>query len=71
MELPYVQVSKHKQIRLSYEPDGSRGVVTGTLTEDFFDVGPLADIIVLGKVDIFVQQGNKRAEVGFMVQYKL
>ena len=71
MELPYVQVSKHKKIPLSYELDGSSGVVTGTLTEDFFDIGPLADVIVLGKADIFVQQGNKRAEVGFMVQYKL
>jgi len=70
MKVPYVQV-KNKPVRLETQLDENIGVVTGNLSEDFFDVGPLDDVAILGKVDIFVQQGNKRAEVGFFVQYKL
>ena len=70
MKVPYVQV-KNKPVRLETQLDENIGVVTGNLSEEFFYVGLLDDVMILGIVDIFVQQGSKRAEVGFRVQYKL
>ena len=60
MKVPHVQV-KNKPVRLETQPNENIGVVTGNLSEDCFYVGLLDDVVILGKVDIFVQQGNKRA----------
>ena len=60
MKVTHVQV-KNKPVRLETQLDENIGVVTGNLSEDFFYVGLLDDVVILGKVDIFVQQGNKRA----------
>ena len=53
------------------ETVGNVGSVFGIIPEDFFEIGPLDDVLILGKVDIFVQQGNKGAEIGYSVRYKL
>ena len=61
LTVPYVQVKNNPAVFLETQLDENIGVVTGNLSEDFFDVGPLDDVAILGKVDIFIQQGNKRA----------
>lgn len=62
-------VEKERLISLETRLSGNFAVVTGEISEDFFDSGPTG-VVILGKAEILVREGNKRSEAGFRVEYK-
>jgi hypothetical protein len=50
--------------------EGSSGVVIGTLSDDFFDVGAASSLFIVGVTDINVPQVN-HADVGFHMTYNI
>ena len=51
------------------QTEENTAVVSARLSDDFFDIGPRDKLFILGAVEIYVRQGNKRADVGFVEEY--
>ncbi len=60
---------EEKSLSPRVQTEENTAIVSARLSDDFFDIGPRDKLFILGAVEIYVRQGNKRSEVGFVEEY--